>query len=1546
MADNIKKVTIKFDIDTAALAKGEQIVTAVFEGLNKSAKQSTVSAATLNTELQARDVLHKKILRSMQEVERTEKRLNNTKWLSDEVSMKIATRKAKELSDVLEQVRNQYLQIELTAGRAASAKAARTAREISAARQSIADVGRTNINEALQDQAKLVIPGVAEYQKVQEQLAAREVTLAKQVKEQKINVFMQYLQEYLTLHERLYKNVEAKQLDHLRRLTANNIAARDDRGYIPQAQGTVADKRALDAQKVNQEQLSTYQQYLRGREAALKFSIDKQLATERYGINSIQVERIKAADATRRLDEQRLKLQERVSQRVASGQIKAASAMQRNAIIERHYQRAVLQSNEALNAKEKALGNNVRQHDAMLLRVGKLIISYNLLRTAYHRFMEGLRNIPEAGIRQQQSEAAVLATFGTVDGSQNLKELRELADYAGASIRDLEESYRRFAPSAILAGATLEQTNQIFRDFTETSTVLHLSTVQTTSLFLALEQMFAKNVVQSEEIKKQLGNVLPGAVEVGAKAWASYTKEVDESGKAVDRSVAGFMKAMQNNMVLAREFVPAFAEMYRDMFGGPDDSIFLEVRTQLFSNFKRLLNEYETFSRGMFDLTGDAMNDALKGIASGLHTLNENLHGTMQIVELLGSLFLARLGIAAVRSIGTLASNLFAVNAVVDGIPVGKVHSFGKAWTWVKTTLVGIPALFNPIVVGTLAAAAATTKLAMMQQGMEVTYGRFTSASRDTIKQLMETYSAQGEGAQEAGYQLEQLTEKSNSWFIQTKSGAVELSTVWDVVWGKITKKAGQAWDLITDIIKLNLKKIEVEAKAFASVMKGIFAGIASDVTDTLTERFAESTANMVAIAEATKTLAETKSISASIDTFNEVKASKKLEYISQIQKGFEGVGAAAAKAGTKAGEVLTKGSPLAAAAQGISTLVSDLEKEVQAAQAKINAAAQKKALDKSQIGGIDPGEQGDSINEALISAREKAEISALRALGENAKADRMLLEKEFGATVRIAKDTVARLKDIQQSGGSLLPAQQTELEENEKFVKNYGILLENVGNKATKSAQKGATGVRDAYRASLQDIANDAQTLRDNLKFEIDEISYLFQHGAVSVEEYFKTKFQAQQSDIAIQRQVLEQQQAVAFAQKDQTKFAQVQRDLIKLGTQAKREELAIDRERLEVLKQEREARANLNIEILRIQGKTGQAERMSFLEQNKDLIQRSIVNKDFATYDKLMDVAQYKTAMGEMQGIDAQREIVTAKHSRTMAELNALQQAGVMGQIEFMRISTQANQERLRQLELLYQREQQATEQIPELLRNPAQEDKLANMRTEIEQLRTTANSFQMFIQNELSNSLANAFEGFLSGSMTARQAMKAFADDVLRQAYRVAANEIAKALIGLAVNAIVSAAGSSSGGGIVDGGGNLSGQINASAGFAKGGAFGKSGELHAFAKGGVVNQPTLFKFAKGTGLMGEAGPEAILPLKRLSSGKLGVQADLTGTGGGGGSVIIENLTVNVQEKEDSTTAEQAEQIGKALRAQLQGMMKQEIASSIRPGNTLNPVSPEGVY
>jgi lambda family phage tail tape measure protein len=68
-----------------------------------------------------------------------------------------------------------------------------------------------------------------------------------------------------------------------------------------------------------------------------------------------------------------------------------------------------------------------------------------------------------------------------------------------------------------------------------------------------------------------------------------------------------------------------------------------------------------------------------------------------------------------------------------------------------------------------------------------------------------------------------------------------------------------------------------------------------------------------------------------------------------------------------------------------------------------------------------------------------------------------------------------------------------------------------------------------------------------------------------------------------------------------------------------------------------------------------------------------------------------------------------------------------------------------------------------------------------------------------------------------------------------------------------------------------------------FADGGAF-SQGRTTALG-GGVVSQPTAFPMRGGTGVLGEAGPEAIMPLARGADGKLGIRAD----GGGSGPVTV---------------------------------------------------------
>lgn len=103
------------------------------------------------------------------------------------------------------------------------------------------------------------------------------------------------------------------------------------------------------------------------------------------------------------------------------------------------------------------------------------------------------------------------------------------------------------------------------------------------------------------------------------------------------------------------------------------------------------------------------------------------------------------------------------------------------------------------------------------------------------------------------------------------------------------------------------------------------------------------------------------------------------------------------------------------------------------------------------------------------------------------------------------------------------------------------------------------------------------------------------------------------------------------------------------------------------------------------------------------------------------------------------------------------------------------------------------------------------------------------------------------------------------------------------------------------------------------AKGNAFGAGG-ITPFASGGIVSSPTLFGFNGGTGLMGEAGPEAILPLSRGKGGELGVKAQ-------GG--VVNNISIINSGGGEVGVAQQKNSTGGA---DIMIMVDRVVASSIR--------------
>jgi len=154
-------------------------------------------------------------------------------------------------------------------------------------------------------------------------------------------------------------------------------------------------------------------------------------------------------------------------------------------------------------------------------------------------------------------------------------------------------------------------------------------------------------------------------------------------------------------------------------------------------------------------------------------------------------------------------------------------------------------------------------------------------------------------------------------------------------------------------------------------------------------------------------------------------------------------------------------------------------------------------------------------------------------------------------------------------------------------------------------------------------------------------------------------------------------------------------------------------------------------------------------------------------------------------------------------------------------------------------------------------------------------------MKIAQTARDALGDAFMSIVDGTKSAKDAFSDMARIILKQAFEL-----------LVIKPILDGIfGGLTGGG---GGGNF---LTRLFGFSNGGAF-SGGNVIPFANGGVVSGPTLFPMRGAqTGLMGEAGPEAIMPLKRGKGGKLGVVAE------GSSQPVVINQSFNFQANGDDS-------------------------------------------
>ncbi len=162
---------------------------------------------------------------------------------------------------------------------------------------------------------------------------------------------------------------------------------------------------------------------------------------------------------------------------------------------------------------------------------------------------------------------------------------------------------------------------------------------------------------------------------------------------------------------------------------------------------------------------------------------------------------------------------------------------------------------------------------------------------------------------------------------------------------------------------------------------------------------------------------------------------------------------------------------------------------------------------------------------------------------------------------------------------------------------------------------------------------------------------------------------------------------------------------------------------------------------------------------------------------------------------------------------------------------------------------------------------------------------------MSRSIGGGLRRAFDGVVFDGMRLSDALQNVATSMIDAAYNTAMRPVQNAL-----------------GSVISNG--MNGLLGGIMPFEKGGAI-SQGRVMPFARGGVVNGPTTFPMRGGTGLMGEAGPEAIMPLRRGADGRLGVAS---ASGGGAVHVTMNITTPDVSGFRQSST-QVAAQMQRAL-------------------------------
>ncbi|HHK3837422.1 TPA: tape measure protein, partial [Pseudomonas aeruginosa] len=157
---------------------------------------------------------------------------------------------------------------------------------------------------------------------------------------------------------------------------------------------------------------------------------------------------------------------------------------------------------------------------------------------------------------------------------QELEYVREVSERLGLELLNTSQAYSRLVAAAKETPELGGSLRTIFEGVASATTALHLTRQETNGILLALEQMVSKGKVQTQELVLQLGQRVPGAFSLAAKALDTNTKQLSEW--------------LEKGMIPAAEFLPRFGAALQEAYGPASQ----KAATGLQAELNRLENAF------------------------------------------------------------------------------------------------------------------------------------------------------------------------------------------------------------------------------------------------------------------------------------------------------------------------------------------------------------------------------------------------------------------------------------------------------------------------------------------------------------------------------------------------------------------------------------------------------------------------------------------------------------------------------------------------------------------------------------------------------------------------------------------------------------------------------------------------------------------------------------------------------------------------------------------------------------------------------------------